>query len=145
MGAVNYGTSDYISMGLDVNTEFDYEKPCFHEDYFTYLSEMLDNRRFWYFHIAVKSGYYEGFWLDIENNFPVYFDNWEEKRDAQKEITEIKRFLLECAADGLVQYAPGWCMGYSTEQETRAAINAAIKKMRQEVKETPTCRQYNAT
>ena len=32
MGAVNYGTSDYISMGLDVNTEFDYEKPCFHED-----------------------------------------------------------------------------------------------------------------
>ena len=45
---------------------------------------------------------------------------------------------------GLVQYFPGWCTGYSTAKETRAAINAAIKEMRQEVQTTPTYRQYNA-
>lgn len=93
MGAINYGTSDYISIGLNVSRDF---------------------------------------------------DDCTEKRDAQKEITEIKRFLLDCTAAGLVQYFPGWCTGYSTAKETRAAINAAIKEMRQEVQTTPTYRQYNA-
>lgn len=141
MGAINYGTSDYISIGLNVSRDFDeWELENLYNDF----SEMLENRRFWYFHITLKPGYYEGFYIDIENNFPVYFDDCTEKRDAQKEITEIKRFLLDCTAAGLVQYFPGWCTGYSTAKETKAAINAAIKEMRQEVQETPTYRQYNA-
>lgn len=141
MGAVNYGTSDYISIGLNVSGDFDeLEQEQARDE----IAAILDNFGFWYFHVTIKSGYYEGFYIDIENNFPCFFDNWEERRDAQKEVTKIKRFLLECTAAGLVQYFPGWCTGYSTEKETRAAINAAIKEIRQEVKETPTYRQYNA-
>ena len=141
MGAINYGTSDYISMGLNVSGDLDeYEQ----EDFYNEISRILDKYSFYYFHVVLKSGYYEGFYIDIEYNFPLYFDDCTEKRDAQKEVTQIRRFLLECAAAGLVQYFPGWCTGYSTEKETRAAINAAIKEMRREVQETPTYRQYNA-
>lgn len=141
MGAINYGTSDYISMGLNVSGDFDeYEQ----EDFYNEISGILDRYSFYYFHVVLKSGYYEGFYIDIENNFPLYFDDCTEKRDAQKEITQIRRFLTECTAAGLVQYSPGWCTGYSTKKETRAAINAAIKEMRREVQETPTAKQYNA-
>lgn len=144
MGAVNYGRSDYISIGLNVNGEFDYERPCYRENYFNYLSGLLDKRRFYYYHVAVIPGYYEGFYIDISSNCPVFFNDYEEKQDAQKEITEIRRFLMDCAAAGLAQYSHGWRTEYSTERETRAAINAAIKEMRQEARETPTYRQYNA-
>lgn len=141
MGAINYGTSDYISIGLNVSGDFDEWEQ---EERWDEIAAILENYGFWYFHVTLKSGYYEGFYIDLENNFPCFFDNWEEKRDAQKEITKIKRFLLDCTAAGLVQYFPGWCTGYSTAKETRAAINAAIKEMRREVQETPTYRQYNA-
>ena len=141
MGAINYGTSDYISMGLNVSGDFDeWEQEQARDE----IAAILDKYSFYYFHIALKSGYYEGFYIDIEFNYPIYFDDCTEKRDAQKEVTQIRRFLLECAAAGLVQYSPGWCTGYSTEKETRAAINAAAKEMRQEVQETPTAKQYNA-
>ena len=141
MGAINYGTSDYISIGLNVSGDFDEWEQ---EERRDEIAAILENYGFWYFHVTLKSGYYEGFYIDIENNFPVYFDDCTEKRDAQKEITEIKRFLLDCTAAGLVQYFPGWGTGYSTAKETRAAINAAIKEMRQEVQTTPTYRQHNA-
>lgn len=141
MGAINYGTSDYISIGLNVSGDFDeWAQEQARDD----IAAIMGEYSFYYFHIVLKSGYYEGFYIDIEYNFPVYFDDCTEKRDAQKEITEIKRFLLDCTAAGLVQYFPGWCTGYSTAKETRAAINAAIKEMRQEVQTTPTYRQYNA-
>lgn len=141
MGAINYGTSDYISIGLNVSGDFDEWEQ---EERRNEIDAILENYGFWYFHVTLKSGYYEGFYIDIENNFPCFFDNWEEKRDAQKEVTQIRRFLMDCTAAGLVQYSPGWCTGYSTEKETRAAINATIKEMRREVQETPTYRQYNA-
>lgn len=141
MGAINYGTSDYISMGLNVSGDFDeWEQEQARDE----IAAILDKYSFYYFHIVLKSGYYEGFYIDIEYNFPVYFDDYTEKRDAQKEVTQIRRFLRECAAAGLVQYSPGWCTGYSDYIETTAAINAAIKEMRREVQETPTHRQYNA-
>ena len=141
MGAVNYGTSDYISMGLNVSGDFDeWAQEQARDD----IAAIMGEYSFYYFHIVLKSGYYEGFYIDIENNFPVYFDDCTEKRDAQKEVTQIRRFLLECAAAGLVQYSPGWCTGYSDYKDTKTAINAAIKEMRREVQETPTHRQYNA-
>ena len=52
----------------------------------------LAKHRFYYY-VASKLGYYEGFMLDIENNFSVSFDNCKDKKNAQKEITELKQFL----------------------------------------------------
>lgn len=169
MGAVNYFTSDYITMGVPLLSAYDLENdPDFMEEarkevkeysgtveevISNYISgsyaDNLDNVKiilsrfsFWYYHVTIKPGYYEGFTLDIESNFPVAFDSWEDRREAQKEITQLKRFLLECAGVGLVQCFPGWCTGYEDYKGTCKAIEAAVKAMREEVKIIPTWKQY---
>ncbi len=170
MGAVNYFTSDYITMGLkpyDVDDftsdqEFmeemrkqaeeygetvdesinEYINDCYECDYSNIQSE-LEKHSFYYYRITIKPGYYEGFTLDIENNFPVAFDSWEDKRVVQKEITEIKAFLIACAGMGFVSCSPGWCTGYSDYKCTLQAIKAAIKEMREEARTIPTWLQYN--
>lgn len=170
MGAVNYFTSDYITMGLrpydslelENDLEFmeemqtqaneyggtienaitEYIEDCYNCDYENIKTE-LEKHNFYYYHIAIKPGYYEGFTLDIENNFPVALDSWEDRRDANKEITEIKQFLIACAGLGLVQCSPGWCTGYNDYKGTLKAIKAAIKEMRDELRTIPTWAQYN--
>lgn len=170
MGAVNYFTSDYITMGLvpysaydlEQDTEFmrelreevkeyggtvdealdSYISDCYDNDQMNIENE-LEKHSFRYFHITIKPGYYEGFTLDIENNYPVAFDGYEDRREALKEITEIKQFLTDCAGLGLVKCSPGWCTGYADYNGTIAAIGEAVKAMRDEVKATPTWRQYN--
>ena len=139
MGAINYGSSDYVSIGLDVREEIDPDEMEFLYDEIT---NILDRYDFYYYHVVIKSGYHEGFYIDIENNFPVAFDDWEEKQDVQKEITELKQFLIDCARLGMVQYSPGWCTGYSDYKGTIAAIKDAVKEMRTETKQTPTWAQY---
>lgn len=155
MGAVNYFTSDYITMGFDCSTEYDENDFCCVEEMENYRQQdidelwevtqsILDKHRFYYFHVVIKPGYYEGFTIDIESNFPVCYDDYEEKREAQKEITAIKNCLLECAEIGLVRCSPGWCTGYYNKAETIAAIKEAIAEMREEAKQIPTYKQYIA-
>lgn len=139
MGAVNYGTSDYINIGLNVDAGLDeWEVEQIRDE----VQGILNKYGFYYFHIAIKPGYYEGFYIDIENNFPVCFDWYEEKRDAQKELTQLKKALFECVGAGLVQYNPGWCTGYYTPAETVENIKATIKSARDEVKNIPTYKQW---
>ena len=165
MGAVNYFTSDYITLGLrpyntsyfENDTEFmdelqkeideyggtlenaidDYIPGCYESDFENIECE-LKKHTFHFYHVVIKPGYYEGFTLDIENNFPVCFDSWEHEREAQKEITELKQFLIDCAGLGLVKCSPGWCTGYSDYNGTIAAIKEAVKAMGEEAKQTPT-------
>lgn len=169
MGAINYFTSDYITLGLrpydtsdfesdsegmeELQNECDkyggtledaiqdYIQSCYEADYANIETE-LAKHSFYYYHVVIKPGHYEGFSIDIENNFSVAFDNWEDKKDAQKEITELKQFLINCAGLGLVQCSPGWCTGYSDYSGTIAAIKEAVIEMREEVKQTPTWAQY---
>ena len=170
MGAINYCTSNYITLGLrpydryelvndpdfmaDLQAEVDeyggtveealdsYINDCYDCDYDNIKTE-LNKHYFYYYHVTIKPGYYEGFTLDIENNFPVALDSWADRRDANKEITEIKQFLIDCAGFGLVACFPGWCTGYSDYNGTIQAIKAAIKAMRDELKTIPTWAQYN--
>ena len=169
MGAINYFTSDYITIGLKPYDASDFENDhdfmeelqkdadeygetieetlnnyisaCYEDD-FANIETELNKHNFQYYHITIKPGYYEGFTLDIENNFPIAFDGWEDRREANKEITEIKFFLIACAGLGLVQCSPGWCTGYSDYKGTITAIKDAIKEMRQEIKTIPTWAQY---
>lgn len=151
MGAVNYGTSDFITLGYNLDWDssdfesweaMNEEMQLDIEDLFHEIESLLKDHSFWYFHVAIKPGYYEGFYLDIENNFPVALDSWEDRREAMKEITRLKAFLTACIDAGLVQVWPGWCTSYKAPEESREALNAAIKEMREEVKHTPTWRQY---
>lgn len=138
MGAVNYKTSDYITIGLNLNRVNDTEY------YYNIASAVIDKYSFYYFNVAIEPGYYDGFIVQIENNFPVAFDWYQEKNDAQKEITQLKKCLLElCKKAGLVEVFPGWGTKYSTKEETRQAIKKAVQEMRSDVKTTPTWAQYN--
>ena len=125
MGTINYGSSNYITLGAPLQRMYDFENDAgFMEearaecerrgisvnDYI--LEEMqinyeadednaryiMDKYSFWYYDIRIKYGYYEGFWIDIENNFGIAYDCWEDKREAQKEITQIRKMLLEQGA-----------------------------------------------
>lgn len=169
MGAVNYFTSDYITMGIkpydvwDLENDQDfmeaiqdevneyggtidgaiesYIQTSYEEDE-TNIKLILEKYSFYYFHVRIEPGYYEGFTLDIENNFSVAFDGWEDKRAAQREITSLKKCLLDCAGVGMVECWPGWCTKYNDYKGTCKAIEAAITAMRDEVKNTPTWKQY---
>lgn len=168
MGAINYKTSDYITLGVDLNKinnyyySKEYEEECFKEygkdinindfiledkDYtilnmLENIQEILENYNFYYFHITIDDGYYEGFSINIENNFQVCFDDYKSKLDAQKEISQIKKCLLNFVNNGLVEVFPGWVTGYNNKENTKKSIKNAIKQMRQEVKNTPTYYTY---
>lgn len=169
MGAINYFTSDYITIGLRPYDSWELEKDsdfmeemqtqvneyggtienaiteyienCYDCDYENIKTE-LKKHNFYYYHITIKPGYYEGFTLDIKNNFPVALDGWEDRKAANKEITEIKQFLIDCAGLELVECSPGWCTGYSDYNGTIKAIKDTIKEMREELKTIPTWAQY---
>ena len=169
MGTINYKTSDYITLGLEPLNAWDLEQdPSFMEEaraeaeeygtdidevIYTYIRDTaeddqhnaqseLDKHSFYYFHIQIEPGYYEGFSLDIESNFPVAFDRWQDKRAAQKEVTEIKALLHELVDLGLVEVLPGWCTSYKDRETTHRDIDEAIKAMRDDVRTTPTWTQY---
>ena len=172
MGAVNYSTSDYITLGIkpydcaDLENDAyfmkeakaevaeyggtiedcvsNYIENCYEADYAN-VKAVLDKYQLWYYRITIMPGYYEGFALDIENNYCVALDSWEDRREMNKEITQIKQLLLECAGLGLVACYPGWCTSYEDYNDTIKAIKAAIKEMRAEVKATPTWAQYERT
>ena len=138
MGTINYKTSDYITLAINTANYFDnYYDDLLELDY-TEAAGLLDQYDFYYYHVTIEPGYYEGFSLNIEANFPVFFDDHAEKLEAQKEITEIKNLLYDLVKIGLVACFPGWCTGYKTHDETKAEIKKAIKEMREEVKTTPT-------
>lgn len=172
MGTINYKTSDYITLGLrpyDVDDfindddfieqyaewvgrgnstaeEFAYQVIGDYEndDYENVKSILGKDGHRGFFNVTIEAGYYDGFSLNIENNFPVAFDCWQDKRDAQKEITEIKRLLIECAGVGMVACYPWWCTTYEDYAGTIKKINEAIKAMREEVRTTPTWSWYEA-
>lgn len=142
MGTINYGTSNYITIGYNCNS-IDYEEYEWSAEtiqaYFDTVTAILKEKYFYYWHVEAKSGYYEGFYIDIENNFPWCFDNYREKREALKEITEIKKFLIQCIKEfELCAVFPGWCTRYADYNETLKLLSEAIKEMREEVKNTCT-------
>ena len=153
MGTINYYTSDYITLGvrpydsedfINEDGNIDYELiNIYYEEDLANIKHEIEKHNFYYYHVTINPGYYEGFSLDIENNFPVALDSWEDRRSANKEITELKQFLIDCVGLGMVQCFPGWCTGYCNYTETIEAIKNATKAMREELKSIPTWIQYN--
>lgn len=169
MGTINYKTSDYITLGLVPLSAYDLEQDadfmewirenvetyggtieieidnyisgCYDDDFENIRNE-LEKQDFYYFHVRIEPGYYEGFSLYIENNFGLYYDSWEDKAYAQKEVTRLKKFLLSCVDLGLVECFPGWCTGYSSREESIKSISETVQGMREEIKNTPTWTQY---
>lgn len=147
MGTINYGTSNYITIGYNLDwddsdfetwEEMENEKQLDIEDMYTNIQAILNKYGFAFYHIAIKHGYYEGFYIDIENNYPICYDTWNDKQAALKEATQIKRFLLECIDMGLCEVWPGWCTSYKSRNESINAIKQAIRGMKEEIRAIPT-------
>lgn len=121
MGTINYCTSDYITIGQQPLDLYELEN---NPDFMQELRECYELQ-------------------PDEDATAAIFDDYREKREAQKEITQIKAFLTECAGIGLVSVYPGWCTGYADHQQTLDDIKKAVQEMREEAKTTPTWAQYN--
>jgi hypothetical protein len=145
MGTINYKTSDFITIGYNCNN-IDYDDQFYYEyiqEEYDAIQDKLKNNNFYYFHVVLEPGYYEGFTIDIEYNFPICIDTYEDKKAAYKEITQIKQFLIYCVENyNCVACFPGWCMGYADYRKTLSEISNAVYNMRDTVKNTPTDRQY---
>lgn len=141
MGTINYFTSDYITLGYNTGN-IDYEDEFYSDDVnFEYegINALLKDAAFYYFHITLKPGYYDGFTINIENNFDYCFNDYSEKLEALKELTRIKNFLIYIVDNFNINVVyPGWCTSYGNYKKTIDEINAAIKEMKCSVKQTPT-------
>ena len=164
MGTINYKTGDYITLGINPY-DYDYIKSGLEEFYpveeitdamiynemewyyeadYENAKRIIEKYDLYYFHVTIEPGYYEGLSINIENNFPVFYDDYREKADAQKEVAQLKALLTDLAGVGFVQCFPCWCTGYRNYKETLAGIREAIREVRAEIKATPTYRQYVA-
>lgn len=167
MGAVNYATSDYITLGLKPYDISDLEKDLENDKEFSdYLTEIYGNLSeenkieylrsqeeddyanieaivskydLQYYNVTIEPGYYDGFMLNIKFSGDIY--DYISKKEANREITQLKNMLLECAGCGLVQCFPGWCMKYGNYESTLKGIKEAVKEMRAEVHDALTYRQ----
>ena len=165
MGTINYGTSKYITMGyypidrfeLEQDDSFmnemrwsvdeyggtldyaidEYITDCEAADFRT-IRNIINKYSFNIFSVSLECGYYDGFYINIGLDY--IFDNWAEKREAQKEATALGNLLRECANNGLVECFPGWGTSYSNHAETLRAIEKAVKAMREDIKNAPTYR-----
>lgn len=145
MGTINYGKSDYITIGYNCNDinydDIDYD--FYINDDYEIVKDILNKYIFYYFNVSLQYGYYEGFYIDIEYNFPLFFDDYTYRKEAHEEITTIKYALQEIVKNtNCCAVFPGWCTGYSDYNNSLLEINEAVKAMRQDVKDTPTFRQY---
>ena len=172
MGTINYQTSDYITLALNPydfddikegyieylidegKTREEAEEEATDSAVYDEMNEYYDDDRAnadfiikkyspYYFHVTIEPGYYEGLSINIENNFPVFYDDYQEKKEAQKEITQIRKMLEELAGCGYVSTYPGWCTRFADHEGTMFDIAEAIKEMRLEVASTPTWYTYN--
>lgn len=145
MGTINYKTSEFITIGYNCNY-IDYEDEYYSDiisDYYEQVKSRLDNEYFYYFHVTLEPGYYEGFYIDIEYNFPCCIDSYEDKTLAHKEITRIRAFLKECIEDfECCAVYPGWCTGYADYKKSLLELSAAIWEMHETVKATQTYNKY---
>ena len=141
MGTINYKTSDYITLGYNTHN-INYEDKFYSDDIqfeFDKISAILKNECFNYFYITLEPGYYDGFAIDIKNNFKYCFDNYNEKIQAIKELTQIKKFFIYIVNNFNINVVyPGWCTSYGDYNKTIEEINNAIKEMKSEIKTTPT-------
>lgn len=148
MGTINYGTSDYITMGfnLDVEPEYEEDNLFWAEEDFRVVGDIIKRYGFEYFTVTVEPGYYAGFYVDIKENYIKTYDwgktecidSYEERQAINREITAMREFLNELADMNMVSVYPGWCTGYADRKQTRTDINEAIREMREELKAIPT-------
>lgn len=163
MGTINYGTSKYITMCIkpydadDIARDADFIEWC-NENGYTSENDVLDmayeeineyyscdtanfecilkKYNFEFFAPSIEPGYYDGIYIELNPDFDFY--NYDDKRRAQKEVTQLKKFLVDIAGCGFVACFPFWCTTYYDYKKTLQEITNAIKEMRADIKKADT-------
>lgn len=145
MGTINYGHSKIITLGVkpydfdDMKEEYmdvaiDKENVT-DDDVYWYIGTIertdfeeaeitVNDYNFEYFNVALKSGYYDGFYLDIEPNYDLYLD---EADAVCEEALKLKKLLLDLVEENFfVEVYPGWVTTYKDYKTTKRDIEYAI-------------------
>lgn len=136
MGAVNYRTSDYITIGFNLSLFADSdEATAASVDYYAHVAETIDNLTNEYFSVDICEGYYEGFYITITPD--LYIPDHEARQDAIAAAYHVysllKYAVRECCC---CKVSPGWCTGYATETESIEAINIAYADMLMDISDS---------
>ena len=138
MGTINYKTNKYITLAL--KTDFLYEEDYDEEEsgdiiYFIYeeTKEFINKYNFEYFDINIVDGYYEGISIDFDFK-KDYIDCCKERQLIQKEITQLKKLLIELIDYEFNVCFPGWVTTWLDYEKSKEAVKEAIKTIRKEAK-----------
>lgn len=119
MGSWNYGKSPFFeTLGLNINNDYDSEIV---EELYDTADQIINSYSFEYFEVQLHSGYYEGFYITIED-----IKDFMEADDEtlEKEISYLKQCLIDLVYEtGVVVCNPGWCTSYLTPDESLNAIS----------------------
>lgn len=117
---MNYGRSDYVTMGAPVMSQDGYETLL------AWVEEKLDEYTFNHFDLRLEPGYYEGFYLTIE------MDTENAKENAPSiynEIDDLYAMLRELLELGMVVVTPGWRQTELDWDDGRMEIDDARRQM----------------
>ena len=142
------GYSEYIEQRKSEDEDFEYDRSDYNNDEDSFIREEIEEffenaNTPYHYTVSLESGYYEGFYLKIENDIPWIFNDTEEKKEYQKDVTVLKEFLLKLINEyGLVVVYPGWCTGYADKNDSVKEIGEFVKNLRNEIKSVDTCYTY---
>lgn len=168
MGTINYGTSDYVTLGACIDsylykkdkhlmeelqkeaTEYGttveeelqryIDSDC--EELYSQAEDILKDYDFEYFKVELEFGYYDGFYLKLEQYLPIFFADYEERKEANKEVPKLKEMLMRLVGIGMRSCYPGWCTGWADREESIKDIKEGVKKMRADIKEIMTYSRF---
>lgn len=173
MGSINYHTSEYITLAIKpLEIDEVLQDPYFvewaesiemsftgsntvealamdriyndYQDIYNTAKNIIDEYNFEWYELHILPGYEEGYSIDVECCLPSHFDTCKDKKEAQKEVTQVKECLIRLVKEAcFCECFPSWSTDYSEEKDTIKGINAAIKLMRKEISITETERQWN--
>lgn len=108
------------------------------DDFDSIKSHINNDLDLHFYQVKAVEGYYSGFWIDIEQQY-LCIDDYKDRAIIQKEITQIKNFLIKCVSEyGMRVHYHGWCVGWEDVVENSIKkIKVAIIEERQKVKKLP--------
>lgn len=109
------------------------------DDAYIELKAMLEKENFYFYDIEIEPGYYDGFYISIEDKY-YYLENYQEKLKMQKELTTISKFLQKAIKECNMRICyPGWCTGWEEEEENSLKkLAMGIRAERERIKKIPT-------
>lgn len=144
MGTINFNTLTKINCLALVNEPETEEEQYFCDDKLEETQAELNKHNFYYFNLSINYGYYNGFCLKLEDNDTKYiYQDSKEKAEVLKELTAIKKVLLDIVKNGLLWGCyHSWAYNKLETAETIKQIKETIKELKAEVKASYT--EYTA-